>query len=223
MMKKPGYIIEIEGGDGAGKKTQTDLLRRRLAEAGWEVLVYSFPDDSTPYGRLIRSALNGEHGDFRHADPYLSAALYMADRGIWSREIAEARERGAIVILDRGPFSNFAFQGAKIDDRHGRDALQAWCERMEFDQLHFPHPDLVLFLDVPSDISEELMGRRGVFDQHEVDEEYQRAVHEEFVHLAHTSDWAVIDCSGSESVIASREVIHKRIWEIVHAFLAQHE
>jgi len=223
MTKKSGYIIELEGGDGAGKKTQTELLRRRLAEAGWEVRVFSFPDDATPYGRLIRAGLNGEHGDFRHTDPYLTAPLYIADRDVWKQEIAESLGRSAIVILDRGPFSNHAYQGVKIPDRQDRDRFQEWLDRFEFDQLHHLPPDLVLVLDVPSDISDELMGRRGVYDQHERDIEFQRAVHEEFLHLAQSRGWSVVDCAGTESVIASREAIHERVWEVVHAFLARHE
>ena len=39
-----GHLIIIEGGDGSGKATQTELLRRRLADDGQSVKAVSYPD-----------------------------------------------------------------------------------------------------------------------------------------------------------------------------------
>lgn len=222
MNEQPGFLIELEGGDGAGKRTQTERLRRRLTEAGWEVLVYSFPDDGTPYGRVIRTGLNGEYGDFRNTNPYLTAPLYMADRAFRAPEIVAALARRAIVLLDRGPYSNFAYQGAKIPGRSDRDDFQAWCEQMEFNELSFPRPDLVLFLNVPTDVAAGLVDRRGAArDQHESDAEFQRAVHYEFLHLDSKHGWYMINCGGEGATLASPDVIHERIWRVVHRFLAE--
>jgi dTMP kinase len=221
MTETQGYLIELEGGDGAGKRTQTELLRRRLIEAGWEVAVFSFPDDHTPFGNIIRESLHGQHGDFLHADPYRVAALYMADRGFRRDGIMAALVRGAIVILDRGPYSNFAYQGVKIPDRKERDLFQQWCERTEFDELQFPRPHLVLFMDIPADLGSDLVDRRGGMpDQHEIDQEFQKRVHDEFTYLASARGWRVVDCRGTETAIASREAIHNRLWIVVHMFLS---
>ena len=42
-MSKKGLFVVIEGSDGTGKKTQCDLLNKRLADEGFEVKLLDFP------------------------------------------------------------------------------------------------------------------------------------------------------------------------------------
>ena len=51
-------IIVIEGGDQAGKKTQSMLLAKALKKAKLKTKVFSFPDYSTPIGKEIKRFLN---------------------------------------------------------------------------------------------------------------------------------------------------------------------
>jgi len=53
-------IIVIEGGDQAGKKTQTELLAKTLKARKLKTKVFSFPDYTTPIGKKIKSYLNGK-------------------------------------------------------------------------------------------------------------------------------------------------------------------
>ena len=53
-------IIVIEGGDQAGKKTQSALLANALRKRKLKTKVFSFPDYTTPIGKEIRNYLNGK-------------------------------------------------------------------------------------------------------------------------------------------------------------------
>ena len=54
-------IISIEGGDQAGKKTQSNMLVKVLDSRGVRVSAFSFPDYTTPVGKVIKNVLNGKH------------------------------------------------------------------------------------------------------------------------------------------------------------------
>ena len=47
-----GHLIIIEGGDGSGKATQTELLRRRLADDGQSVKAVSYPEATSELMRI---------------------------------------------------------------------------------------------------------------------------------------------------------------------------
>ena len=53
-------IITFEGGDQAGKKTQSAMLQRKLRSAKLKVKLFSFPDYTTPIGKEIDRYLHGK-------------------------------------------------------------------------------------------------------------------------------------------------------------------
>ena len=53
-------IIAIEGGDQAGKKTQSQLLVNKLNSTKLKTKLFSFPDYTTPIGKEISSYLEGK-------------------------------------------------------------------------------------------------------------------------------------------------------------------
>ena len=53
-------IIAIEGGDQAGKKTQSEILAQALKKRKIKTQVFSFPDYTTPIGKQIRRYLDGK-------------------------------------------------------------------------------------------------------------------------------------------------------------------
>ena len=69
-------IIVIEGGDQAGKKTQTELLAKALKSRKLKTKVFSFPDYSTPIGKQIEKLLTGK----RKFPPQVIHALLAANR-----------------------------------------------------------------------------------------------------------------------------------------------
>lgn len=101
-----GFLVALEGGDGAGKSTQLDLLVRRLGSTGREVVATREPG-GTPVGAAIREVLL--HGD--DVAPRAEALLFAADRAHHvGTVVAPALERGAVVVTDRFMDSSIAYQ-----------------------------------------------------------------------------------------------------------------
>ena len=53
-----GKLIVIDGLDGSGKSTQTDLVAKALAEQGIKVRQISFPDYKEPSSALVKMYLS---------------------------------------------------------------------------------------------------------------------------------------------------------------------
>lgn len=103
-----GIYITFEGGDGAGKTTQSQLLASWLEDRGFEVVCTRDPG-GTPLGSSVRELLL--HGD--HVDERAEALLYAADRAQNLAEVVRpALARGAAVVQDRYIDSSLAYQGA---------------------------------------------------------------------------------------------------------------
>jgi dTMP kinase len=100
-------FITFEGIGGAGKTTQTELLREALAGQGREVVVTHEPG-STALGERLRAILTEEAA----IEPWAEAALFAASRAQLVREVlAPALARGADVLSDRYIDSSLAYQG----------------------------------------------------------------------------------------------------------------
>lgn len=105
-----GLFLCFEGGEGAGKSTQSRLLRDWLVAAGHEVLLTFEPGD-TEVGRKIRQiVLSPETG---HLADQTEALLYAADKAEHlDKVVLPALRSGAVVITDRYVDSTLAYQGA---------------------------------------------------------------------------------------------------------------
>src|SRR2546428_11746825 len=75
-----GKLIVIEGIDGAGKRTQADLLARAFQQRGVPFVRFSFPRYESSFGRLIARFLNGEFGPLPAVDAHFSAVAYAGGR-----------------------------------------------------------------------------------------------------------------------------------------------
>ena len=109
MSPRPGLFIALEGGDGAGKSTQSRLLADALTDAGHEVVLTREPG-GTPAAEAIRAIVLSP--EFAGLDARAEALLFAAARGEHvHRLIRPALERGAVVITDRFVDSSIAYQG----------------------------------------------------------------------------------------------------------------
>ncbi len=71
-----GKLITIEGIDGSGKRTQTDLLSRFLVEQGYKVKKLSFPNYEGLVGQTIASYLQGDYGDIDSIPQKIMSIVY---------------------------------------------------------------------------------------------------------------------------------------------------
>jgi dTMP kinase len=105
-----GLLLALEGGEGAGKSTQTRLLAIWLRDQGYDVVATQEPG-ATKVGMRLRALLL----DTTHTglSPRSETLMYAADRAEHvSSVIRPALERGAIVVTDRYVDSSLAYQGA---------------------------------------------------------------------------------------------------------------
>jgi dTMP kinase len=99
-------LIAIEGGDAAGKATQTQLLCAELAKRG-PVSSISFPQYQRPAGQAIKDLLTGRivvtaQDDALNAQALLLQSLFVADRYERLPELRAARNSPTNhVVLDR--------------------------------------------------------------------------------------------------------------------------
>ena len=104
-----GLFLCFEGGEGAGKSTQSALLNDWLVARGHDVLLTFEPGD-TPVGRDIRRiVLSPETG---HLTDRTEALLYAADKAEHVEKVVRpALSRGTVVITDRYVDTSLAYQG----------------------------------------------------------------------------------------------------------------
>jgi len=140
----PGFLVALEGGEGAGKSTQGNQLADWLRAEGFEVLLTHEPG-ATELGERLRAVLlDVQTGAL---SPRTEALLYAADRSEHvSTVIRPALERGAVVITDRFTDSSVAYQGS------GRDLPPAQVARLSRWATDGMRPDLTVLLDVPPEV-----------------------------------------------------------------------
>ena len=73
-------LIVIEGNDGSGKATQTNLLVKRLKKEGFSCKKISFPQYRKGSSFFIRKYLKGEFGNVDEVSPYIASIFYTLDR-----------------------------------------------------------------------------------------------------------------------------------------------
>ncbi len=109
MYADTGLFLCFEGGEGAGKSTQSALLNDWLVARGHDVLLTFEPGD-THVGRDIRRiVLDPATG---HLADRTEALLYAADKAEHVEKVVlPALRQGTVVITDRYVDSSLAYQG----------------------------------------------------------------------------------------------------------------
>lgn len=161
-----GKLVVIDGIDGSGKATQVKILKNRLTKEGFKVKTIDFPKyDTNFFGKLIGEFLTGKYGDFVKMNSRAVSVLYAADRYESSSEIKKWLESGCVVIADRYATANQIHQGGKISDLKERKDFMKWLDKMEYGVFKIPKPDLVLYLDVPYEVSKARLQEKAAIDK----------------------------------------------------------
>jgi dTMP kinase len=205
-----GLFISLEGIDGVGKSTQSDLLEEFLRAQGREVVLTLEPG-GTELGQEIRHLLLHRKGDVA---PRAEALLYAADRAHHvATKIRPALERGEVVLTDRYLDSSVAYQGV------GR-ALRAHDVRdISMFAVEGLLPDLTILLDLEASAAAERRSTTGEapdrLEQEKI--EFFEAVRQAYLDMAaaEPNRWLVID--ARESVDEMQAKIRNRVAELLGA------
>ncbi len=216
-------LIVIEGLDGSGKATQTKLLYEALKN-DYEIKTLSFPDYESNSSALVKMYLDGKISkDINEVNVYAASTFYSADRYIsFTSKWKDCYEKGNLILTDRYTTSNQIYQSAKLSEKQRNNFLD-WIEDFEYNKLKLPRPDLVIYLNVPIDISQSLMlqrykGHEEKKDLHEANVEFLKKCHVSARYCIEKLNWIPINCCNKES-IRSIEEIHKDILNVTKEFL----
>ena len=219
-----GKLIVIEGTDGSGKSTQFRLLTDRLESEQVKFQKLVFPQYSEPSSALIRMYLGGEFGNSpSDVNAYAASAFYSVDRYASYRKVwGKWYEEGGLVVSDRYTTSNAVHQASKEPEDKREDFLN-WLYDFEYDKLGLPRPDLVIYLDVPTDFTETMLRHRESetnthADIHEQDMQYLATCRRMGRAAAEHYGWTVIRCVR-DGAMRSMEDIHEEIYRHVAACL----
>jgi dTMP kinase len=139
-----GKFITFEGGEGAGKSTQAQLLADRLRAGGRDVAMTREPGGS-PFAEQVRSLIldpaTAPHSALSEALLFNAARSDHLDQ-----TIRPALAAGRWVICDRFADSTRVYQGA------AGGLSPAILERLEDMVVAPTSPDLTFILDVPADV-----------------------------------------------------------------------
>jgi dTMP kinase len=166
----PGALIVIEGIDGAGTTTQSEMLAEWLGAAGIPSLLTREPSNG-PIGGTLRRHLGRK---LELGGPEAEALAFAADRmDHVTSEVSPALASGATVVADRYYLSSLAYQALSCD--------LAWLREIN---RFATRPDLTVFLSVPVDVGVARFSTRATRERFEED-------HSQLVRIAQAYDAAI--------------------------------
>ena len=215
-----GKLIVIEGTDGSGKSTQFRLLTQRLEQEGRAFRQLEFPQYSEPSSALIKMYLGGEFGTKpSDVNSYAASVFFAVDRYASYKKVwGQWYEEGGLVLSARYTTSNAVHQASKEPEEKQLDFL-GWLYEFEYEKMGLPRPDLVIYLDVPTDFTEKMMRSREAAtntsaDIHEQDLAYLATCRRTGKAAAAYYGWTVINCV-KDNQMRSIEDIHEEIYRHV--------
>lgn len=218
--KAKGKLVVIDGTDGSGKATQSQLLLRYLKEKGFKTKFIDFPRYYTSFhGGTVGRYLAGEFGGVERTNPYLVSLIYAFDRLTAREEIEDWLAAGNIIVANRYTSSNMAHQTAKLPPEK-RKAFLGWLYEMEYKVHKLPREDIVLFLCLPAEVGQKLVdkkGKRGYAsgkkrDIHETNLAHLGESEKMYLYLARTQKhWAKIECLDKKGNLRSPEKVHQSL------------
>lgn len=213
-------LIVIEGLDGGGKTTQLELLKKECPDFRY----ITFPNYGSPSGQIVSNYLNDVYQENnKSVSAYTASCFYAVDRYIsfktdWEKDYAA----GKTIISARYVSSNAIYQMTKLPDEQWENYMD-WLFDMEYNKFGIPRPSATIFLDMPPEVSRQLLLKRyggdpTKLDAHENDLEFMNACRRAALYVAKLEGWHIIDCSenGSPKPI---DTIHAAIKKTIYDLL----
>ncbi len=200
-----GVFITLEGGEGAGKSTQLQILKEFLVSTSIDVMVTREPG-GVPSGEKIRDLLvNGRTDKW---DPLTETLLHFAARREHvSKLIQPALDAGKWILCDRFADSTTAYQG--------------FAQNIDLDLISNLYdliignlqPDLTIILDLPAEIGLERAKKRGQggtrYERMGID--FHRRLRDGFLRIAEENSQRCIVIDANQPI----EIISKNMIKVV--------
>ncbi len=202
-----GKLIVIEGTDCSGKETQSNILIEKLQKEGKKIVKFSFPMYDSPTGKIVGGPYLGKSyicdGWFSEGAasvaPKIAALYYAADRLYNIEKINKALEENDYVLLDRYTTSNMGHQASKVTSEEEKVEIINWLEKLEYELLNLPRPDITIFLHMPYEAAKPLREKRKEkLDQHESDENHLKNAEKTYLLLADKYNYSKIECANDD-------------------------
>lgn len=220
-------LIVIDGLDGCGKATQTELLAQELTKRGKKVVKIDFPNYNSDSSAPVRMYLNGKLGNNPELlNPYMCSSFYAVDRLIqyvteWKKYFEE--DDNTIILADRYLSANIIHQGGKIESNIERQRFNNWVYDYECNKCGLPKENITIILTIKPEVSQRLMterykGDEGKKDIHEGSIKYltdcynrlQSSI-DDMIEAGH--NWVHIQCCDKRNYLDSKETVHNKILE----------
>ena len=215
-----GIFVDLEGLDGSGKTTQTELICKRLAEDGIDFKQIKLPDYESDSSILVRKYLAGDFGkNAGDVNAYAASVLYAADRfASFTEKWGADYKSGKLIFADRYTPANALYQMTKLSKSEW-DTYLDWLFDFEYNKIGIPAPDIVIFLDMPVEVSQRLMTSRYGGDEtkkdvHEANVEFLNACREAALYAAEKYGWSVVNCAENGEPLPI-EVINDEVYKIL--------
>lgn len=219
-----GLFIDLEGLDGCGKTTQTELLCKRFEKENIKYKKIKLPDYDSDSSVLVRKYLNGDFGkNANDVNAFAASVLFAADRFAsytekWKNDYLD----GTLIFSDRYTPANALYQMTKLNPEEW-DSYLEWLFDFEYKKIGIPEPTMVVFLDMPVEVSQKLMtsrynGDESKKDVHECDVEYLHKCRESALYACKKYGWKVISCAENGELL-SIETINDKIYEEIKLIL----
>jgi len=193
---RPGRLIVLEGGEGAGKSTHAKFVRDWLARHGREPLMTREPGGS-PLAEAIRDLVLREWPEGVDAPTEL-LLMFAARAAHLHAKIRPALDAGQDVVCDRFVDATYAYQGA------GRGMRETDIDALAEIVLRKLRPDLVLVLDIDPETGARRVRGRGSANRFDAEAlEFQSRVRKAYLRRAARDPkrYVVIDASREPAVV----------------------
>ena len=187
-------LINLEGIDGCGKSTQSQLLMDEFEKNDEKTILLKEPTNGK-YGRKLWEMLSGKI----EATTEEILELFVMDRKEHvDQKINPALNEGKIVLMDRYYYSTMAYQAAAGID----------VKRIRKDNEFAPKPDIVLVFDLPADLAMKRVRGHSIADVFEKEEHLEK-VRKAYLNLENDSLVRIIDATRTP------EEIFDEVWKLI--------
>ena len=194
-----GRLAVIDGLDGCGKQTQTELLATCLRQEGIPVKQITFPTYTLD-----------------EVNVYAASTFYAVDRyASFCRDWGSDYNAGRLVLTDRYVTANVIHQMGKLPRERWEDYLE-WLSDLEYTRFGLPRPDVVFYLELPLETADALLagryaGQQHKKDLHERDRAYLRQCRETARFAAQRLGWQVVHCGDGAGGIRPAQDISREL------------